>query len=281
MISRPTSVTVIAWILIAMNGLGLFGFVAAMQRDDKVTNEIMAKSPVPIPVQHAIGIAGMAVGLVSGYFLLKRKNWARYLYVCWTTFGLLFALATSPMKLMLIPSALIFVVTAFFLFRPDANKYFTSDSASIDPRSIPSMREVIGVIFYILAGFFFSCTGFTALMSPGAGVAKMMMICFVLLPFSICLAIGRWLSSGHRWKRDVGIVCIVSALAGATMSVMMAAVFANPEFNKKLRPEHADFFHDYLFAAIWFGTWLLLGGALVLMSRSDAERPGIPRPVAR
>ena len=114
-----------------------------------------------------------------------------------------------------------------------------------------------------------------------SGASKMMMMCVFLLPFAILLAIGRWLSPGRQWKRDVGIVFILSVLAGAMMSVMMILVFANPDFNKKLRPGHADFFNDYLFAIVWFGAWLLLGGALLLMSRNDAEWPRIPRPLAR
>jgi len=63
---------------------------------------------------------------------------------------------------------------------------------------------------------------------------------------------------------------------------MMLSVFENPEFKKKLTPEHADMFHDYLFAAVWFSAWLILGCALVLMSRNDSQkRPQIPRPVGR
>ena len=142
------------------------------------------------------------------------------------------------------------------------------------------MQRVVSIIFYILAGFFFSCTGMGALMSP-EGIAKTIMLCFQILPFAICLAIGRALSPGPVWKRDVGIVFIISAAAGAVFAVMMAAVYANPEFNKKLRPEHADMFRDYLFVVLWFVAWELLGIALVLMSPKDEERPQIPRPLAR
>jgi tryptophan-rich sensory protein len=113
------------------------------------------------------------------------------------------------------------------------------------------------------------------------GIVKTLMICFFLLPFAICLAIGRWFSAEENWKRDVGIVLIVSSLAGAAMSFTIAAVLRNPEFNKKIPPEHTDFMSDYLFAAIWFAAWLLLGAALVVIGRNEAKRSQLPRPLAR
>jgi hypothetical protein len=281
MVSRPMSVSVVAWILLAFGALGAMGVALMLVPRSAAVTESMATSPIPIPIQYAMSIAGTAMELVSGYFILRGKNWARVLYVVWSATGFLISFLTSPVTIMLVPSVAIFLAITFFLFRPAANAFFASDGRNIDPRSLPSTRRLVGVLFYILAGFWFTCTGFAALMSFDAGIVKMIMICVFLLPFAICLSIGRWLSSGHQWKRDVGIVFIVSTFTGAMMSVMMAGVFANPEFNKKMRPEHADFFHDYLFAAVWFGAWLLLGGALVLMSRSSTEQPNIPRPVAR
>ncbi len=98
-------------------------------------------------------------------------------------------------------------------------------------------------------------------------LSKLFILSFLLLPFAICLAIGRRLSPGPQWKRDVGIVLTVSAAVGAIFAVMMAVVFANPDFNNHLRPESADLFRDYLFAVIWFVVWEFVGAALLLLSR--------------
>ncbi len=46
---RPTSVTVIAWILIVTGGVSLVATTAAI--NNPVTLELMSKSPLPIPVQ--------------------------------------------------------------------------------------------------------------------------------------------------------------------------------------------------------------------------------------
>jgi hypothetical protein len=168
------------------------------------------------------------------------------------------------------------------LFRPAANAFFASGGANIDPRDLPSNRRVASILFYVFAGFFFACTGIGALMSFGAGIVKTMMLCFQMLPFTVCLAIGRWLSPGPHWKRDVGTVFIVASAAGALMAVMMAIVFARPEFQKSIPSGHyADLFSDYLFAVIWFSSWALLGGALLLLSRKPRRRPWESRTIPR
>lgn len=88
----------------------------------------MAKSPVPIPVQFIMLYVGLTVMLVCGIGMLKGKNWARLLYVIWSAVGLVIGLATSPMKAMLIPGLLVVLIFVFFLFRPNANRYFATET---------------------------------------------------------------------------------------------------------------------------------------------------------
>jgi hypothetical protein len=76
--------------------------------------------------------AGPIVILVCGIGLLKGRSWARLLYVIWNILGLVIGLATSPMKLMLIPSFIVFLVIAFFLFRPNATAYLARREAPAD-----------------------------------------------------------------------------------------------------------------------------------------------------
>ena len=58
--------------------------------------EIMAKNPLPIPYQLVLGGIGLLVSLVSGIFLLRGSNWARWLYVVWSGVAFLISLFTSP-----------------------------------------------------------------------------------------------------------------------------------------------------------------------------------------
>jgi hypothetical protein len=281
MITRPLPITVVGWVLITFGVLGVLGIISSMAHKNPAVAEAMSSSPIPVPVQHAIALLGTAVRLLCGFYVLRGKNWARYLYVAWSLIGILIGLATAPMKLLVLPSLVTFLVIVFFLFQREANLFFASEGKALDPRSVPSNRRIAAVFFYVFAGFFFSCTGMGALMHFGGGIGKIMMLCFQILPVAICLAVGRRLSPGPGWKRDTGIVFIVGAAAGALFAVMMAAVFANPEFNKRMRPEHADMFRDYLFAVIWFAAWVVLGIALILTSRKDANRSRIPLPLAK
>ena len=67
---------------------------------------------------------GLLVMIVSAVAMLKGKNWARYLYAIWNLVGFVIGIATSPMKAAMIPSFVVFLVVAFFLFRPKATAFF-------------------------------------------------------------------------------------------------------------------------------------------------------------
>ena len=130
---RPTFLSVIAWILITMSGLSLITITLSlnMSLNDPMMRELLSKSPIPIPLQIAITYVGILITIVSGVAILKGQNWARFLYVGWSVIGFVIGLLTNPMKVAMIPGLVIFVVIAFFLFRPKANEYFsTKETAS-------------------------------------------------------------------------------------------------------------------------------------------------------
>lgn len=121
--TRPRSVTVISWILIV---LGVLGFVSTIaMQNDATALELMGKSPIPIPVQIALNYLGLVVTIVSGAVMLKGWNWGRLLYIGWSAVSFMIGIITSPVKWALIPGLVIFLVLAFFLFRPKANEYFS------------------------------------------------------------------------------------------------------------------------------------------------------------
>ena len=171
------------------------------------------------------------------------------------------------MKIFMIPGAAMVAVITFFLFRPAANAFFSgaSSGATIDPRSIPSNRKIASIVFYILAGFFFACTGVGSLMGASMPALKILMLSFQALPFAVCLMIARWISPDRQWRREVGLTILLSSVFGALMTILVASLFSSPEYQKNLPPEHLDLFTDYTFAAIWFGAWTLLGCALLYL----------------
>ena len=110
--TRPISVTIVAWIVIVLGVAGAFLMMPGI-----------SKAPLT-SMQITFAYAGLAVAVVSGIFMLGGKNWARWLYVVWCIFGLTYALTTVPNPLLLIPGALKAAIIAFVLFRKPANSFF-------------------------------------------------------------------------------------------------------------------------------------------------------------
>jgi hypothetical protein len=135
---RPTSVTVIAWILILMAVISLVTTTLVINSamiDNPALRELMSKNPIPIPVQYAMTYAALLVTLVSAVAMLKGRNWGRWLYVVGTVLGFLIGIVTSPLKEAMIPGFVVFVVVTFFLFRSKANAYFSDQGAAHGPQS--------------------------------------------------------------------------------------------------------------------------------------------------
>jgi hypothetical protein len=135
--TRPTSITVIAWILILMGGISLVTTTLMINTvmTSPAVRELLSKSPIPVPVQYVITYVGLLIMLVSGVAILKGQNWGRWLYVIGTAVGFLIGIITSPLKGAMIPGFVIFVVVSFFLFRPKASKYFSDTESAHDTQS--------------------------------------------------------------------------------------------------------------------------------------------------
>jgi hypothetical protein len=93
--------------------------------NNPMVRDLMSKSLIPIPIQFAVGYAGIFITLLSGFFMLQGKAWARILYVIWGATGLVIGLLTSPMKTAMIPGLVVYVVISLMLFRPAANSFFS------------------------------------------------------------------------------------------------------------------------------------------------------------
>ena len=119
---RPTSITVISWILIVLGALGLL--VAALMSNNPDVIEAMAKSKLGAGTQQIVGIASSVVSIVSGYGMLQGKNWGRLLYVISTVIGIALNFYAMPMGGMQYLGVAIFAVVLFFLYRPAANAWF-------------------------------------------------------------------------------------------------------------------------------------------------------------
>jgi hypothetical protein len=268
MVYRPTSVTVISWLLIIFGVSSLFCAAVFVLKPHSDAQKSVTESPLPIYAQRGMMVGGTVAHLVCGVFMLRGRNWARILFVTWSAIGLSVNFATNHYWFFTALGLSILAIEAFFLFRPAANIFFADNGQNIDPRSLPSNRRIVGIVFYILAGFLFMCMGMATLMpDPELGI-RTFLLCFFLFPYCICLVIGRWLSAGN-WKLDIGYVVVLGSLSSGASISMMIYTFSQPEFTKNMTPEKAarlhEMFTDYTFAATWFGAWVLLGVALIVL----------------
>jgi hypothetical protein len=121
---RPTSITVISWILIVMGGISLI--TTSLIINNPMAVDLMRKSLLPVPVQFAMMFVVLLINITSSIAMLKGQNWGRLLYVTANIISFAITAITSPMKMMLIPSFILFLIVAFFLFRPKANEFFST-----------------------------------------------------------------------------------------------------------------------------------------------------------
>ena len=119
---RPTSLTVIAWLLIIF---GLFGlYSAATMGSNPLVAKMLANSPVPLIVNQLWSVLGCVIGFVSAYGILKGMPWSRVLYLAWGIIGLAVGLYISPIKYVLVFSLIILVIVCAFLWSNAANDWF-------------------------------------------------------------------------------------------------------------------------------------------------------------
>lgn len=139
---RPTSITVIAWLLIVAGGIALIFSILFMHSPDAQSS--MARNPIPISVHYVMLYAGLLTMVVSGVGMLNGQSWGRLLYVISAGIAFLVGIATSPMTLKVLPSLGVFLINVFFLFRPKANQYFSAAEPANDSRDVrPTTQDTI------------------------------------------------------------------------------------------------------------------------------------------
>ncbi len=120
--------------MIAISGIALI-INTAMLRDPMVI-KMMAENPMPIPLQYVFTYLGLSISIVAGFAMLKGKNWGRLLYTVWGIIGFAVGMATSPMRIAMIPGMILFVIVVVFLFLPKANAYFASGKSLENAQSV-------------------------------------------------------------------------------------------------------------------------------------------------
>jgi hypothetical protein len=121
---RPLSLTVIAWLLIALSLLALIG-TFAMQSNPQMV-KMQEQMHTPVLFQHAWTVLGVIIDLIVAYGIFKGQPWSRVLYVLWGIIGLVVGFFILPQKAYLVFSLIVLVVISIFLFSARANEYFSA-----------------------------------------------------------------------------------------------------------------------------------------------------------
>lgn len=130
--SRPRSVLIISLVAIVI-GLysGAMKLVIVLapgtyQLFDQFAETINSRAIISLPTQvHLIhGLAGSAVWVVSGWYMLKGRNWARLLALFWGLGVLLLTLATVGLSMSFYLKLVTYSVIVYFLTRQQCLGYF-------------------------------------------------------------------------------------------------------------------------------------------------------------
>jgi hypothetical protein len=138
---------VISWVALVIGGLTLLLILRPTSSEGQ---RHVAEYRSQHPFLYARLCAGPIVALISGLFILRGFNWARWLFVLWFGYNLMENIAHVSRKPPLFPAlaavptlsaGLFFGAGAYLLFRPSARTFFrghASLGAQVSPENNPT-----------------------------------------------------------------------------------------------------------------------------------------------
>jgi hypothetical protein len=114
---RPLSITIISWLFMIFGSIALISGLLPLAGSN--TAQLVAEFKT-----HWMVHLSRVLQIVSGLFMLRGHNWARWLLVAWIAFHIVIGALHSWIQFL--THVLIFSVVLFFLFRHNASEYFAS-----------------------------------------------------------------------------------------------------------------------------------------------------------
>ena len=112
MAKRPLFITLLGLLLIASGTVGLVYHFSELNPHHLLQNDALWVELVRV------------LAIVAGIFLLRGRNWARWLAMVWIAFHVVISFWHPWSQLAM--HVAVFAVFAFFLFRPAATRYFSA-----------------------------------------------------------------------------------------------------------------------------------------------------------
>ncbi|MCE2593765.1 hypothetical protein K6Y31_02925 [Motilimonas cestriensis] len=129
-------------------------------------------------------------------------------------------------------------------------------------RIYQAMRNVLGILFFIVSGFFVYMLGFLSFFKfPGDGVNKFLLIGVICIPLLIFHGIGLALYRGGSLKKATGITFLVAVALNAMVAISMFSFSHSDELAAVVDTSGLDIFSDYttgfMVMAVSFGLGLI------------------------
>jgi len=112
---RPLSVTIISVVLIATGAIGLVFHLTGFSAQHPFQYDVIWVTLVRL------------IAIVSGVYMVRASNWARWLSLAWIAFHVILSAFHSRFELGV--HILVFAAFAYFLFRPRTSEYFRGATA--------------------------------------------------------------------------------------------------------------------------------------------------------
>jgi hypothetical protein len=112
---RPFSVTVISYLFIAAGAIGFAYHVTEFKAQGQFEYDLALVCFVRL------------LAILSGLFMLRGHNWARWLLLVWIVYHVILSAFHSLSELAM--HTILLGVVAYFLFRPKASAYFRAAHA--------------------------------------------------------------------------------------------------------------------------------------------------------
>lgn len=128
------------------------------------------------------------------------------------------------------------------------------------------MRKALGIISYILAGFFVYMVCLLAFVNQPT-MAKWGIVAGFSLPALVFLCIGLAVNRFQRWRRDVGVVLLSGAAFTSFLVFTFVCLLMTNEYKQMMQPDILHFFGAYASGTIFILSVAALGVILLKTER--------------
>jgi hypothetical protein len=263
--NRPLSISIIGWFLVVTGGSSLVMMPTTYGNPQVV--EMIRRSGLPVWLHYTLMLLWIVVSIGCGVGMLKGKNWSRYVYVTWSTLGMIIGFVFTGIQMIALPGIIILVACAVLLFRQNANAFFTHQELIPDaslvtgseahtvPDSLTAVttfrkpvarkqlsmfRRVSSVLLLIVSGFLFYMATLIAFIKPkdpATQIAPLATVCGIAF---VLLLLGLAVCAFQRWRLKTGIVFLSGAGVTAFVAAMLFCIKHSPQLLRDLPPESSE-----------------------------------------